>query len=124
MPLDLGIKYLLVCEAAALLWDLLINWPCLRLVSPDSLRLVNSARSFLFCGLSCGVKSGAIKKFLKDVLFLNILAFLSISLLEEISVGEINKGLGLLPRLPKQKHLVVSKLLIDNDIFWHSMQKS
>ena len=118
MSLDLGIKHLLVCEAAALLWDLLINWPCLmtRLVSPDSLRLVNSARSCLFCILSCGVKSGAIKTFLKDVLFLNTLAFLSISLLVEISVGEINKGLGLLLRLPKRKHLVVSKLMLNSEV--------
>ena len=73
MSLDLGIKHLFVCEAAALLGVLLINWPCLmiRLVSPDSLRLVNFAQSCLLCSLSCGVKSGAIKKCLKDVLFLN-----------------------------------------------------
>jgi len=62
MSFDLGIKHLLVCEAAALLGNLLITWPCLmiRLVSPDSLRLVNSGRSCLLFSLSCGVKSGAV----------------------------------------------------------------
>ena len=46
MSFDLGIKHLFVCEAAG---DVLINWPHLiiRLVSPDSLCLVNPAQSYL-----------------------------------------------------------------------------
>jgi len=65
--------------------------------------------NYLLLILSRSVKSGVIK-LLKDLLFLKSLAFLSICLLVAISVGEISKGLGLLLRPPKQKHLVVSKI--------------
>jgi len=86
----------------------------IRAVSPDALRLCNSMWSCLFFALYWGVKSCEMKMFLCVLLLCRFLAFLKICLLIELSLREISKRLGLLACFPKQKHLVVSKLVMLN----------